>query len=128
MTALVADSQRPKSGPLFNERARKIAKGGGLNPPSFEPAVIAAVRAPGRAGPRLGFVMTTRRIEIDRHHSRAICQEIGERLRLQLPLRSELPAGLASRVAQFEALDSDRIQKNLTGDRFFTRPPTTGWR
>jgi hypothetical protein len=65
--------------------------------------------------------MPTPRIEIDRHHSRAICQEIGERLRMQLPLQPELPAGLASQVAQFEALDSDRIG-------FVGRPPTMGRR
>jgi hypothetical protein len=60
MTALVADSQRPKTGPLFNERARKIAKGGGLNPSSFGPAVMEGAGAePDRAALEFCHANTT---------------------------------------------------------------------
>ena len=74
----------------------QIAKSGGLRFRSELPAVLASGRAAGGVGanagaflPERGFVMRNR-IDIDPKHSRAIVQEIGERLRAFLKEEPEL--------------------------------------
>src|SRR6267142_2918635 len=77
----------------------QIAKSGGLRFRSELPAVLVSGRAAGgvdaNAGaflPERGFVMRNR-IDMDPKHSRAIVQEIGERLRAFLKEEPELPPG-----------------------------------
>jgi hypothetical protein len=78
----------------------QIAKSGGLRFRSELPAVLASGRAAGGVGantgaflPELGLVMLNR-IDIDPKHSRAIVQEIGERLRAFLKEEPEMPGSL----------------------------------
>src|SRR5258705_1832483 len=85
----------------------QIAKSGGLRFRSELPAVRASGRAVGGVGanagaflPERGFVMRNR-IDIDPKHSRAIVQEIGERLRAFLKEDPELPR---SRITQIDRL------------------------
>jgi len=48
------------------------------------------------------------RIPIDEVHSRAICTEIGERLRAMLPRsQTELPASIETRLNRLRELDDD---------------------
>ncbi|WFU37574.1 hypothetical protein QA640_24175 [Bradyrhizobium sp. CB82] len=47
------------------------------------------------------------RIDIDHAHSRAIAQEIGERLRGLLKEETELPTSIRRRMAQLRALEGD---------------------
>ena len=98
------DSQRfLLQGPLFPKQAlAQIAKSGGLRFRSELPAVLAIVRVGGGVGanagvylPERGFVMRNR-IDIDPNHSRAIVQEIGERLHAFLKEEPELPGSLIS--------------------------------
>jgi hypothetical protein len=105
-TAHVADSQRfLLKGPLFSKQAlAQIAKSGGLRFRSELPAVLASGRAAGGVGanagaflPERGFLMRDR-IDLDPKHSRAIVQEIGERLRAFLKEESELPGSLRAQL------------------------------
>jgi hypothetical protein len=45
------------------------------------------------------------RIDIDRKHSRAIVQEIGERLRASLKEESELPGSLRAQINRLHELE-----------------------
>jgi hypothetical protein len=53
---------------------------------------------------RIGFVMRYR-IDIDPKHSRAIVQEIGERLRAFPKEEPELPGSLRTRIERLRELD-----------------------
>ena len=82
----------------------QIAKSGGLRFRSELPAVLVSGRAAGgvdaNAGaflPERGFVMRNR-IDMDPKHSRAIVQEIGERLRAFLKEEPELPGSLRTQI------------------------------
>jgi hypothetical protein len=78
----------------------QIAKSGGLRFRSELSAVLARVGVDPDAGaflPERGFVMRNR-IEIDPKHSRAIVQEIGERLRAFLQEEPELPGSLRTQI------------------------------
>ena len=44
-------------------------------------------------------------VDIDHRHSRAICDEIGERLQSHLRIESELPVGLRMQVEQLHRLE-----------------------
>ena len=44
-------------------------------------------------------------VDIDRRHSRAICDEIGERLQWHLKIESELPASMRKQVHQLQELE-----------------------
>jgi len=44
-------------------------------------------------------------VDIDHRHSRAICDEIGERLQSHLRIESELPEGLRMQVEQLHRLE-----------------------
>jgi hypothetical protein len=110
-TAHVADSQRfLLQGPLLSALAQ-IAKSGGLRFRSELPAVLASERAAGgvdaNAGaflPERGCVMRNR-IDIDSKHSRAIVQEIGERLRAFLQEEPELPGSLRAQINRLRELE-----------------------
>ena len=89
----------------------QIAKSGGLRFRSELPAVLASGRAAGgvdaNAGaflPERGFVMRNR-IDIDPKHSRAIVQEIGERLRAFLKEEPELPGSLRTQIDRLRELE-----------------------
>jgi hypothetical protein len=109
-TAHVADSQRfLLQGPLFSKEAlAQIAKSGGLRFRSELPAVLAEPRGvDANAGaflPERGFVMRNR-IDIDPKHSRAIVQEIGERLRAFLKEEPELPGSLRTQIDRLRDLE-----------------------
>jgi len=89
----------------------QIAKSGGLRFRSELPAVLASGRAAGgvdaNAGaflPERGFVMRNR-IDMDPKHSRAIVQEIGERLRAFLKEEPELPGNLRTQIDRLRDLE-----------------------
>src|ERR1700681_681635 len=96
----------------------QIAKSGGLRFRSELPAVLASGRAAGGVGanagaflpergfflPERGFVMRNR-IDIDPKHSRAIVQEIGERLRAFLQEEPELPGSLRTQIDRLGELE-----------------------
>ena len=111
-TAHVADSQRfLLQGPLFSKEAlAQIAKSGGLRFRSELPAVLASGSCGGvdaNAGaflPERGFVMRNR-IDIDSKHSRAIVQEIGERLRAFLQEEPEPPENLRTQIDRLRELE-----------------------
>jgi hypothetical protein len=88
-----------------------IAKSGGLRFRSELPAVLASGRTAGgvdaNAGaflPERGFVMPNR-IDIDSKHSRAIAQEIGERLRAFLQEVPEPPERLRTQIDRLRELE-----------------------
>ena len=112
-TAHVADSQRfLLQGPLFSSEAlAQIAKSGGLRFRSELPAVLASGRTArgvdANAGaflPERGYVMRNR-IDIDSKHSRAIVQEIGERLHAFLQEEQELPESLRTQIDRLRELE-----------------------
>ena len=89
----------------------QIAKSGGLRFRSELPAVLVSGRAAGgvdaNAGaflPERGFVMRNR-IDMDPKHSRAIVQEIGERLRAFLKEEPELPGSLRRQIDRLRDLE-----------------------
>jgi hypothetical protein len=89
----------------------QIAKSGGLRFRSELPAVLASGRAAGgvdaNAGaflPERGFVMRNR-IDIDSKHSRAIVQEIGERLRAFLQEEPVPPESLRTHIDRIRELE-----------------------
>jgi hypothetical protein len=89
----------------------QIAKSGGLRFRSELPAVLVSRRAAGgvdaNAGaflPERGFVMRNR-IDMDPKHSRAIVQEIGERLRAFLKEEPELPGSLRTQIDRLRDLE-----------------------
>src|SRR5882724_5087796 len=93
----------------------QIAKSGGLRFRSELPAVLVSGRAAGgvdaNAGaflPERGFVMRNR-IDIDPKHSRAIVQEIGERLRAFLKEEPELPGSLRTQIDRLRELEAPSI-------------------
>jgi hypothetical protein len=99
-TAHVADSQRfLLEGPavIRNKRSRR-AKSGGLQFRQELPAVLASTRVVlALSYPTRRFVMHNR-VDIDSKHSRAIVQEIGERLRALMKEESEWPASLRAQI------------------------------
>ena len=89
----------------------QIAKSGGLRFRSELPAVLVCGRAAGGVGanagaflPERGFVMRNR-IDIDPKHSRAIVQEIGERLRAVLKEEPECPGSLRTQIDRLRELE-----------------------
>ena len=89
----------------------QIAKSGGLRFRSELPAVLVSGRAAGgvdaNAGaflPERGFVMRNR-IDMDPKHSRAIVQEIGERLRAFLKEEPELPGSIRTQIDRLRELE-----------------------
>jgi len=112
-TAHVADSQRfLLQGPAVSQKQAlaQITKSGGLRFRSELPAVFASERAAGadaNAGaflPERGFAMRNR-IDIDPTHSRAIAQEIGERLRAFLKEEPEVPGSLRTQIDRLRELE-----------------------
>jgi hypothetical protein len=87
----------------------QIAKSGGLRfrcqPCSQNGRAAGGVDAnPGAFLPERGFVMRNR-IDIDSKHSRAIVQEIGERLRTFLKEEPELPGSLRAQINRLRELE-----------------------
>ncbi len=88
----------------------QIAKSDGLRFRSELPAVLASGKLRGvdaNAGaflPERGFVMRNR-IDIDPKHSRAIVQEIGERLRAFLKEEPDLPGSLRTQIDRLRELE-----------------------
>ena len=107
--AHVADSQRfLLQGPLFSKTSARADSQKRRSPVPFR---IAAVPASGRvdanAGaflPERGFVMRNR-IDIDPKHSRAIVQEIGQRLRAVLKEEPECPGSLRTQIDRLRELE-----------------------
>jgi hypothetical protein len=62
-------------------------------------------RRAGGVYPNEGTLMRNNPIDIDHKHSRAICEEIGERLQAYLRVEPELPASLKKRVDQLLQLE-----------------------
>ena len=88
----------------------QIAKSGGLRFRSELPAVLASGRAAGGVDANAGAFLPERgflrdRIDIDPKHSRAIVQEIGERLRAFLKEEPELPGSLRTQIDQLRELE-----------------------
>ena len=71
--------------------------------PSAMPATIVDANA-GAFLPERGFVMRNR-IDMDPKHSRAIVQEIGERLRAFLKEEPELPGSLRTQIDRLRELE-----------------------
>ena len=64
--------------------------------------------------------MWNRRIEIDRIHSRAITDEIGERLRVAHSLESpELPRRIKKQLDQLRKLDREELPSIVPSTREF---------
>ena len=85
----------------------QIAKSGGLRFRSELLAVLASGRMGANAGaflPERGFVMHNR-IDIDPKHSRAIVQEIGERLRAVLIEELECRGSLRTQIDRLRELE-----------------------
>jgi hypothetical protein len=111
--AHVADSQRFLLQARCSQKQAlaQIAKSGGLRFRSELPVVLASGRAAGGVGanagavlPERGFVMRNR-IDIDSKHSRAIVQEVGERLRAFLQEEPELPGSLRTQIDRLRELE-----------------------
>ena len=89
----------------------QIAKSGGLRFRSELPAVLASGRAAGGVGANAGAFLSERgfvmrnRIDIDRKHSRAIVQEVGERLCAFLKEEPELPGSLRTQIDRLRELE-----------------------
>ena len=105
----------------------QIAKSGGLRFRSELPAVLVSGRAAGgvdaNAGaflPERGFVMRNR-IDIDPKHSRAIVQEIGERLRAFLKEEPELPGSLRTQIDRLRELEEQSPSIIPTAERWDKR-------
>ena len=67
------------------------------------------------------------RIDMDYSHSRAIVQEIGERLRASLEMDRELPASLRMQMDRLCQIEGPSQPKNVTRStpRWRTRSPRT---
>ena len=110
-TAHVADSQRfLLQGPLLSKTSARADSQKRRSPVPL-PAVLANGRAaggvdanPGAFLPERGFVMRNR-IDIDSKHSRAIVQEIGERLRAFLQEEPEPPERLRAQINRLRELE-----------------------
>jgi hypothetical protein len=111
--AHVADSQRfLQQGPLFSKGALAQISQKRRSPVPFRTASRARKREScegwdANAGaflPERGFVMRNR-IDIDSKHSRAIVQEIGERLRAFLQEEPELPGSLRTQIDRLRELE-----------------------
>jgi len=89
----------------------QIAKSGGLRFRSELPAVLANGRAAGGVGANAGAFLSERGfvmrngIEIDPKHSRAIVEEIGERLHAFLKEEPELPGSLRTQIDRLRELE-----------------------
>ena len=89
----------------------QIAKSGGLRFRSELPAVLANGRAAGGVGANAGAFLSERGfvmrngIDIDPKHSRAIVQEIGERLHAFLKEEPELPESLRTQIDRLRELE-----------------------
>ena len=118
---------RDRRSPLTTWRMSRIAKGSLLQGPLFSKTsaradsqkrrspvpfrIASRARNRGRVGadagaflPERGFVMRNR-IDIDPKHSRAIVQEIGERLRAFLKEEPELPGSLRTQIDRLRELE-----------------------
>ena len=109
-TAHVADSQVPAEGPAVLKRKARADSQKRRSPVPFRIASRARKRA-ARVGansgaflPERGFVMRNR-ISIDSKHSRAIVQEIGERLPAFLKEDSEPSGSLRTQIDRLHELE-----------------------
>ena len=111
--AHVADSQRFPLSSLFSKTSARADSQKRRSPVPFRIASRARKRQScGKGGrqcwrvllPERGFVMRNR-IDIDPKHSRAIVQEIGERLRAFLKEEPELPGSLRTQIDQLRELE-----------------------
>jgi hypothetical protein len=104
----------------------QIAKSGGLRFRSELPAVFVSERAAGvdaNAGaflPERGFAMRNR-IDIDSKHSRAIVQEIGERLRAFLQEELEAPESLRTQIDRLRELEEQSLSIIPAAERWDKR-------
>jgi hypothetical protein len=111
-TAHVADSQRFLLGPLFSKTSARADSQKRRSPVPFTIASGARKREGCERGganagaflPERGVVMRSR-IDIDPQHSRAIVQEIGERLRAFLKEESEPPGSLGTQIDRLRELE-----------------------
>src|ERR1700682_3415597 len=108
--AHVADSQRfLPQGPLFSKTSARADSQKRRSPVPFRMASRARKRegVGANAGaflPERGFVIRNR-IDIDPKHSRAIVQEIGERLRAVLKEEPECPGSLRTQIDRLRELE-----------------------
>jgi len=109
--AHVADSQRFLLGPLFSKTSARADSQKRRSPVPFR--IASRARKPeggvpiANAGaflPERGFVMRNS-IDIDSKHSRAIVQEIGERLRAVLKEEPEFPGSLRTQIDRLRELE-----------------------
>jgi hypothetical protein len=131
------------SDPLFtNQRARRIAKSGGLGLSVFgllavhwnAQLVLSRRREVGKPSilvsgsmgfqHRNGESVMRNRIDIDYSHSRAIVQEIGERMRASLKEDRELPASLRMKIDRLgQSEDPSQLNVAKPTPRWWTRRP-----
>ena len=135
---------RDRRSPLTTRRMSRIAKGSYCRArccqkraradsqkrrsPVPLPAVLANGRAaggvdanPGAFLPERGFVMRNR-IDIDSKHSRAIVQEIGERMRTFLKEEPELPGSLRAQINRLRELEEQSPSIIPAAERWDRRP------
>jgi len=105
----------------------QIVKSGGLRFRSELPAVLASGRTArgvdantGAFLPERGLVMRNR-IDIDSKHSRAIVQEIGERLRAFLQEEPDLPENLRTQIDRLRELEEQSPSIIPADERWDTR-------
>ena len=110
--AHVADSQRfLLQGPLFSKTSARADSQKRRSPVPFRIASRARKRENcGRGAPMLALYTRTRllmrnRIDIDPKHSRAIVQQIGERLAAFMKEEPELPASLRAQIDRLRELE-----------------------
>src|SRR6266481_2351123 len=110
--AHVADSQRfLLQGPLFSKTSARANSQKRRSPVPFRIASRARKRENcGRGAPMLALYYPTRllmrnRIDIDPKHSRAIVQQIGERLAAFMKEEPELPASLRAQIDRLRELE-----------------------
>ncbi len=128
-TAHVADSQSSYCGARSSQKQAlaRIAQSGGLRFRSKLLGVLARGRGlmPNAGAylallPERGFTMHNR-IDIDSKHSRAIVQEIGERLRAVLKEEPECPDSLRTQIDRLRELEEQSPSIIPTAERWDKR-------
>ena len=108
---------------VLKTSARVDSQRGGLGFRSELLAVLASWRGAANAGtflPERGFVMRNR-IDIDSKHSRAIVQEIGERLRAVLKEESECSGSLRTQIDRLRHLEEQPLSIIPAAERWDKR-------
>ena len=77
-------------------------------------------------GAETGVSVMQNQVDIDHKHSRAICQEIGERLQAYLRVELELPASLKKQLDQLHQLESQSPSIVPDVEHSFENEPSRG--